>query len=123
MELTENFHLNEFESKDGAEMPCEVKINLKELAINLQVLREDLGVPISITSGYRSPAYNKLVGGVKDSQHVLGNAGDIVVGGFTPKEIGVRINELIKEGKMKDGGLGVYKTFVHYDIGRKGRRW
>jgi hypothetical protein len=43
MKLTENFSKSEFDSKDGAAMPLEVLQNIKELANNLQVLRDHLG--------------------------------------------------------------------------------
>jgi len=40
MKLTDNFSKKEFDSKDGAEMPPEVLENIKELALNLQVIRD-----------------------------------------------------------------------------------
>ncbi len=43
----------------------------------LDPLREALGQPITISSGYRGPVLNKRVGGVADSQHLLGMAVDI----------------------------------------------
>ena len=45
----------------------------------LQPLRNHLGVPITITSGYRSAEVNKAVGGVPSSQHLTGCAADCVV--------------------------------------------
>ena len=42
----------------------------------LDPLREALGEPIRITSGYRSPELNRLVGGVPTSQHLKGEAAD-----------------------------------------------
>jgi len=123
MKLTKNFNLDEFSSKDGAEFPCEVKINLKELALNLQVLRDALGLPIHINSGYRSPAHNKAVVGAKNSQHLLGKAGDITVNGYSPFDIKSKIEGLIKQGKIKNGGVGLYNTFVHYDVRDYAARW
>lgn len=134
MKLTENFSLSEFNSKDGASMPDDVLKNIKELAKNLQWLRDLLGVSISVNSGYRSPSHNKAIGGahiivngrrVETSQHVKGNAADIVVQGYSPKEVKAIIEREIKKGYMKEGGLSAYKTFTHYDIGFDGkkRRW
>lgn len=40
MKLTENFEKKEFESKDGAAMPAAGLIQIKELAQNLQILRD-----------------------------------------------------------------------------------
>ncbi len=123
MKLTKDFVKAEFDSKDGAKMPDAVLSNIKKLAESLQVLRDYFGVPISINSGYRSPARNKAVGGVPNSQHVKGMAADIVVKGKSPKEVATAIFKLQNEGKMKKGGVGLYNTFVHYDIRGNNVRW
>jgi uncharacterized protein YcbK (DUF882 family) len=123
MRLTKNFTKREFKSKDGSAMPDDVLANIKELAFNLQVLRDFLGEPIRINSAYRSPAHNKAIGGVKNSQHVLGRAADIKVRDIETKDLYLIIESLIIEGKMKDGGLGLYDTFVHYDIRGSKARW
>lgn len=44
----------------------------------LDPLREAIGTPITITSGYRSPEVNRAIGGSKTSQHMLGEAVDFV---------------------------------------------
>ena len=125
MRLTKNFSLHEFACKDGSETPQEIIYNLQKLAIQLQVLRDFLGKPITVNSGYRSPEHNKKIGGVLNSQHVLGLAADIVVKGYTPHQLSNVIEDLIARGDMLQGGIGVYSTFVHYDIGYNGkkRRW
>ena len=43
----------------------------------LDPLREAYGLPIIVTSGYRSKELNRIVGGAKTSQHVLGQAVDV----------------------------------------------
>lgn len=125
MQLTKNFALSEFACHDAKNTPVPKKYrgNVQQLAENLQVLRDDLGVPVFVVSGYRTDAYNKAVGGAKLSQHKKAKAGDITAKGFTPKEIGARIEKLIKAGKMKQGGLGIYKGFVHYDTRGRRARW
>jgi len=123
MKITKNFSLEEFNCKDGSDMPNSVMINIIQLAKNLQVLRDYLGVSITVNSGYRSPKYNARVGGVKNSQHLLGKASDLMVKGFTPKQVADAIEKLIKEGKMQQGGIGVYPTFTHYDIRGTKARW
>ena len=53
-------------------------------------LREHFGIPIAVTSFYRSPKLNRAIGGVKSSQHVTGEAMDIdghIFGGVTNREI------------------------------------
>lgn len=56
----------------------EVIDNLRNLCEQvLEPLRQFFNVPIVIGSGYRCPALNKAVGGVKNSQHMTGEAADI----------------------------------------------
>jgi uncharacterized protein YcbK (DUF882 family) len=121
--ITNNFSLEEFNSKCGREIPNNVLPNIIQLAKNLQVLRDSLGKTISITSGYRSPQHNKKIGGAKDSQHVKGMAADIKVSGMTPKEVALVIEGLIEQGKMKQGGIGIYPSWVHYDVRGTKARW
>jgi len=121
--ITTNFTLEEFNCKDGSTMPNDVMINIIKLAKNLQVLRDAIGKTIIINSAYRSPDYNKKIGGVKDSQHLKGNASDITVKGMTPKEVAKIIEGLIANGKMQQGGIGIYPNFVHYDIRGVKARW
>lgn len=123
MKLTENFSKAEFDCKDGSEMPKEVLENVKELAKNMQVLRDELGLPIHLTSAYRSPSHNRKAGGKSNSQHLYGKACDMKVKGMTPKQVLLVIERLIKEGKMMQGGIGVYNTFLHYDIRNSKARW
>lgn len=125
MKLTQNFYLNEFACNDGSQTPLQVYYRLQKLAIQLQVLREYLNAPITVNSGYRSVEYNKRIGGVKNSQHILGNAADITVKGYTPKQVYEAIEYLISKGEMLQGGLGLYNNFIHYDISedRRKRRW
>jgi uncharacterized protein YcbK (DUF882 family) len=121
--ITTNFSLEEFNCKDGSEMPNDVMINIIKLAKNLQVLRDSVGKTITITSGYRSPKYNLKIGGAKDSQHTKGTAADIKVKGMTPKEVAKVIEGLIASGKMTQGGIGIYPSWVHYDCRKIKARW
>jgi uncharacterized protein YcbK (DUF882 family) len=123
MQLTKNFNLAEFNSKCGRTMPSNVVKNITELAKNLQVIRDEVKLPISITSGYRSPEHNARVKGAKNSQHILGIAVDLKVQGMTPKEVAPIIERLISEGKIKQGGIGIYPSWVHYDIRGTRARW
>jgi uncharacterized protein YcbK (DUF882 family) len=123
MKITNNFNLQEFDSKCGREMPSQVVTNIIELAKNLQVLRDEVKKSIQITSGYRSPEHNAKVKGAKNSQHITGMAADIKVSGMTPKQVAEVIERLIAEKKMKEGGIGIYKTWLHYDIRNTKARW
>lgn len=121
--MTKNFKLKEFECKDGSKMPLEVYENVIKLSNQLQFLREYTGRPITINSAYRSPEHNAKVGGSKTSQHLLGKAADITIQSLKPAEVFMIIEELIDMGHMLQGGLGLYDTFVHYDIRRTKARW
>ena len=121
--MTEHFNKGEFRSADNAHFPYEVKQNLQVLAEQLEVLREHFQKPITINSGYRSPKWNAKVGGAEKSQHLLGNAADIVIEGVSPDEVADAIDFLIENKMMKQGGLGRYVDFTHYDIRGKKSRW
>ena len=121
--LTKNFSLKEFRCKDGTDVPDEYMDNVQELADNLQVLRDHLGKSIRVISGYRSPKYNRKIDGARRSQHLTASGADIKITGLLPVQIKVIILDLIREGKMKEGGIGVYKGFLHYDIRGKKVRW
>jgi uncharacterized protein YcbK (DUF882 family) len=123
MQLTNNFKLEEFACRDGSLPEGDLLVNCQELADNLQVLRDHIGKPITVISGYRPPAYNKKIGGAKKSQHLLARAADIKVRGMAPAEVHATILKLIKAGEMKQGGLGKYSTFVHYDTRGTAARW
>jgi hypothetical protein len=58
--------------------------NFKKLAENVfEPIREHFGVPVHLSSGYRSAALNKAVGGASSSQHCKGEAIDIDMDGTT----------------------------------------
>lgn len=73
---TKNFSQAELEKSSKAKryginnsIPNEYLQNAQELLNTLQVIRDALGKPIHITSGYRCEQLNKLVGGVPNSSH------------------------------------------------------
>lgn len=127
MQLTKNFSSLEFACHNGDQVPLELVPNLQKLATNLQALRDALGVPIMILSGYRSPAYNVACGGAKKSQHMEANAADIVIPHLSPVKVHAKILELIASGAMHDGGVGLYNGpenyWVHYDVRPESKRW
>lgn len=99
MLLSKNFSLAEFTVSQSASRlgidntPSALVLdNLKYLAENLELVRELLGTPILISSGYRSPALNKAIKGSKTSQHVFGQAADFTSPRFgTPKDVVAKI--------------------------------
>ena len=123
MKLTKNFSLSEFKCKDGTGVPLHLRPYVQELAEQLQVLRDCIGRPVHINSAYRTYSHNKAVGGSLHSQHLKAKAADLRVEGIPSNMLHELILELIDNGEMINGGLGLYDTFVHYDIRKKPARW
>jgi len=114
VQVTKNFNLSELEFRNT--IPPAMIADATTLLKQLQVLRDHLGASITIISGYRAPDYNASINGASNSQHMYARAADIKVAGKTSLEVHAAISKLIKEGKMLEGGLGVYDLFCHYDI-------
>ncbi|MBK8191075.1 MAG: DUF882 domain-containing protein [Vampirovibrionales bacterium] len=116
IQLTPDFNLAEFlRPQDPVPAPY-VLDNLYRLANRLQLLRDLLGRPIRINSGYRTIAHNQEVGGVQNSQHLSGTAVDIVVPGLMPRDLQLILMNW-------SGGMGQYKTYTHLDIRPYRARW
>jgi hypothetical protein len=116
-----NFEPEEFFYSDKARMmnidnytnDAEILNNLTYTAETIQKVRLLLGQPINITSGYRSPLLNSVVGGSPRSQHMKGQAVDFVCPQFgTPEEIVRKIKE---EGIVVDQCL-IEKSWVHLSV-------
>ena len=129
MQITKNFNLKEFRSnlhnKAGFEVfqvPEYLLGNVKTLANQLQVIRDYIDLPIKINSAYRTPLFNKSVGGAKNSQHLYAKAADLKTE-LEPKKLYDIIEYLINDGQILEGGLGLYPTFLHYDIRGTKARW
>lgn len=123
MRLSKNFTLRELIRSNTAErmgidnVPKDEKVieNLRNLCFEvLQPLRDYVGAPVHINSGYRSPELNRAVGGVKNSQHCRGEACDIRIA--SPKqgrewaawiEDNCRFDQMLLE-RNKNGGVWLH---------------
>ena len=112
IKLSPNFTLAEFACRCCGG----VKID-PELVRKLQQLRDRIGKPISITSGYRCPVHNQAVGGAAQSQHMYGTAADIVVKGLAPATVADHAEA------VGFGGIGRYAGFIHVDVRAQKARW
>jgi len=86
----------------------------------LKGLRYKIDKPVKVTSGYRCPGYNREVGGVKSSYHLLGMAADIHVPDIPLK------NLLKTAEEIGFPGIGFYPelNFLHLDVrSTKQARW
>ncbi|MBQ2208343.1 MAG: DUF882 domain-containing protein [Prevotella sp.] len=102
-------------------------VNLVYLAAYvLEPLRKAMGEPIKIGSGFRSPALNKAVGGVANSQHLKGQAADLCIDGDIKKgrrwfdyiKNHMTFDQLIWEKNPKTGSCWVHVSFVFPDFGK-----
>lgn len=124
MKLTEHFDLDEFSCHDSCPVPSQYLANVTKLAQALEVLRAELGgKAITIASGYRTKEWNDSHGGAEHSQHMTASAADLVVPGVSPRAIKAALELLIKQGKIPQGGIGLYTAFCHYDVRGTPARW
>ena len=121
-QLAPGFRVREFRCRDGSDT---IMID-QTLAVLLQAIREHFNKPITITSGYRTAAHNKSVGGAKSSQHLLGKAADIQVADTTVEAVAAYAESLMPDW----GGVGRYpvkagrtKGWVHVDTRPNKSRW
>ena len=97
--------------------PAEIDINMVKIA---DEIRSRIGKPIHINSGLRCKTHNANVGGVSNSQHLLGKAADLGCPiGCTPAQMAS-----IAEDIMGDtGGIGTYSWGIHIDTRAAKSRW
>ena len=90
-----------------------------ELVAMLHRLEKKFGKKPIITSGYRSPAYNRRVRGAKRSKHMTCEAADIRIPGVSKWKLAKYVRSM--PGR---GGVGTYcrSSFIHIDISTK-RDW
>lgn len=117
-ELLEFFvHCTPQEKFNGYTTP-EVIENIFALSHILQSIRNDLGTPVIISSGYRDEEHNIRVGGVRTSQHLNGSACDFVCPGVSNyRKLSERIEDLVQFDQMI-----VYDNFIHISYNREYNR-
>lgn len=117
--ISKDFSYREFEASPTAEREgiCNVITSfavrdaVRELTLKvLQPLRDVVGHPLRINSGYRCPELNKEVGGVPTSQHVKGEAADIAAA--VPEALACVVRNTPDIWKEVDQMI-LYPTFVH----------
>ena len=96
MRLSEHFSIEEMTASQSAARlgldntpPAEMVAALNRTAQLLEEVRALLGgKPVLVSSGYRSPAVNRAVGGAANSAHMLGCAADFTCPAFgSPLEV------------------------------------
>lgn len=121
-QLSDHFMLSEFAMRDGTLPPIGCIIALRRLCVEvLEPMRLWYG-PCTVTSGYRTAAHNRAVGGAPASRHLYAEhhhdpAADVRFATGTPEKwaaLAIR---------MKVGGVGLYRSHVHVDQRRVVARW
>jgi hypothetical protein len=121
-------------TRDGERLPIDtfydgrwiaaatISSNIIRLANKLDPIRSQFGdKPIRVTSWLRSPATNQIIGGVRNSQHLLGWAADIQIEGYSPHEVAQTLDAIW------ECGLGNNSIYTHIDLrnlqGKGKARW
>lgn len=104
--VSANFKVKEFKCNDGSD---NIIIDTEFVETKLQAIRNHFKTTVTINSAYRTPSYNKRIGGASNSYHVKGRAFDIVIKGHTPSEVAKYARSIGIKGVIE------YNTFVHVD--------
>ncbi len=113
---TKNFKVSEFACKHCGEN------KIQQCVLDIaQAIRDELGVPVRVNSGYRCEKHNARVGGVKGSYHTKGLAADLSC------ELGAdkmfqAVEKLWNAKKLPELKYCIYyaqKNFIHIDCGRQ----
>ena len=127
MKLSAHFDLAEFTvSQEAGRRGLDntpslaILVNLRRLAGLMEQVRDLLGKPITISSGYRSEKINSIIGGAKNSHHVLGLAADFICPEFgDPYEVAIAIS---RSAIKYDQLIMEYGSWVHISMNEPPRR-
>lgn len=117
MRLTDNFVYREFVESGDDYLADKYHSNIVMMANEMEVIRRLFGGrSVFISSGFRSRDDNKRVGGSSKSYHLIGLAVDFKIRGYSVVFVYLWLYILMLLGLVKRGGLGLYKSHVHYDV-------
>ena len=130
IQFTKNFSLHELLltshrkfDEEQYNPPADVIENLRALCVNiLQPLRDALGSPVNLNSGYRCPSLNRSIGGAKTSQHMTGHAADIIDLNNGNEKLFKKIKELNLPFDQVIDEFGFRWVHVSYDPTRNRRQ-
>ena len=115
------FSKKEFKCKCGGKYcsgyPAEIDRGMVKIA---DAIRERLDKPLGVNSGLRCQEWNRIQGGVSDSQHRYGTAVDLgKPEGVTPAQMAKVAEDIMGN----TGGIGIYSWGIHIDTRKTKSRW
>jgi hypothetical protein len=81
----------------------------------LDTTSQELGIPLTVTSGHRSAAYNRKVGGARGSRHIAGDASDLSVAGMNEDQKKQLVRTLLKNGAKRVITYSRSPNMIHID--------
>lgn len=126
MNLSHNFTLDMLTRSETAKrksipnMPGPLELERLKALCNtiLEPLLQRYGAKMIVTSGYRSTELNRAIGGAKSSQHMKGEAADVVVAGVTP----LTVCRWIEKNLRFDQLIHEYGDWTHVSTATKPRK-
>lgn len=114
--VSAHFKVKEFACKDGSD----TVFIARDLIMVCEYIRMRCNKGITVNSAYRTPEYNKSVGGVDGSLHTQGAAVDLKTpSGYTPAKLANIARELLPDW----GGVGIYDWGIHVDVRKDKADW
>ena len=104
-----------FKDTDFACKCCGLEVCTDDLKQLVDSIREELGLPLIVSSGFRCSKHNKEVGGVANSFHTKGLACDLRLTAKDNTKANLAKLQAIAR-KLCTGGVGLYDSFVHVDV-------
>lgn len=102
-------HFKSFEF-DSADAPGSGLLMDRDFMERLDKMRDSMGMPVTVVSGFRTPEHNKAVGGEPNSAHLRGLAVDLAAIGSSSRS--AIVIAAVKSGFMR---IGIGSSFVHID--------
>lgn len=114
----QHFAPREFASKGNGKLRV-----TKRMVAALDRVRDVIGRPIRIISGYRDPEHNARVGGAKYSRHLISDAVDINLRGMSAAQRYTLMWHLLSQGFTSFGSYARSTNMLHADMRQKARVW